>query len=302
MLKYKNEINKYLEELNNAQYTGEMPEPLSEAAQSVLDSVNGDFGLLNELIAKTQTAIEGVNNLPISEKTSTTNKSIKEKILEMFTNTIKGIVFTAKSNEDYENISEIEKAIKSLTNTIKVLGEKKDPDYQDLIDTYKQQLEELNKLQEVVKERISDKEKQQEKIAGQTLELQKDSIDGNPELLQVISDVTGLDLADLDNQLKDKSVWEKIGYLSNIISLVKTQITPEQLQKLKNIQKALAGQIEALVATSQSGNLVDRVKKDYSKNPRFLFNDIVQIVIKYSADKSSAYYKYGKDFNFYNLL
>jgi hypothetical protein len=295
------EISKYLQELNNAQYTGEAPEPLSEYAQSVLDSVNGDFELLNELIAKTQNAIEGVKNLPISEKTSTTNKSIKEKILEMFTNTIKGIVFTAKSNEDYENIGEIEKAIKSLTNTIKVLEEKKDSDYQDLINTYKQQLEELNKLQEVVKERISDKEKQQERIAEQNAELQKDSINGNPELLQVVSDVTGLDLANLDNQLKDKSVWEKIGYLSNIISLVKTQITPEQLQKIKNIQKALAGQVEALVATSQSGNLVNRVKKDYSKNPRFLFNDIVQIVIKYSADKGSAYYKYGKDFNFYNL-
>ena len=292
------EIQRYIQEM---QY-GEEPDPLSDYAQQLLDSFNNDFDAFNEYAAKIEKAIADVENLPLAEKLDTSKKAIKSKILEPFTNMVKGIVFTANTNEDYENVSEVENAIKSLENTIRVLEEKKDSDYDSIISEYKKLLEDLKAIQEVVKERVADKQRQQEKIAGQTLELQKDSLNSVPELTTLVSDITGLDISNLESQIKDLPLWEQIGYLTNIISQVKTQITPEQLQKLKNLEKSLTSQVEALVAAnSKSDVLVNAVKKFYSKNPKLIFNDIVQLTIAYSKDRSSAYAKYLKDFNFYNL-
>ena len=292
------EIQSYIQEM---QY-GQEPDPLSDYAQQLSDSFNNDFDAFNEYAAKIEKAIADVENLPLAEKLDTSKKSIKSKILEPFTNMVKGIVFTANTNEDYENVSEVENAIKSLENTIKVLEEKKDSDYDSIISEYKKLLEDLKAIQEVVKERVADKQRQQEKIAGQTLELQKDSLNSVPELTTLVSDITGLDISNLESQIKDLSLWEQIGYLTNIISQVKTQITPEQLQKLKNLEKSLTSQVEALVAAnSKSDVLVNAVKKFYGKNPKLIFNDIVQLTIAYSKDRSSAYAKYLKDFNFYNL-
>lgn len=292
------EIQGYIQEM---QY-GEEPDPLSDYAQQLSDSFNNDFDAFNEYAAKIEKAIADVENLPLAEKLDTSKKAIKSKILEPFTNMVKGIVFTANTNEDYENVSEVENAIKSLENTIKVLEEKKDSDYDNIISEYKKLLEDLKAIQEVVKERVADKQRQQEKIAGQTLELQKDSLNSVPELTTLVSDITGLDISNLESQIKDLPLWEQIGYLTNIISQVKTQITPEHLQKLKNLEKSLTSQVEALVAAnSKSDVLVNAVKKFYSKNPKLIFNDIVQLTIAYSKDRSSAYAKYLKDFNFYNL-
>lgn len=292
------EIQGYIQEM---QY-GEEPTPLNNYAQELLDSFNNDFDAFNEYAAKIENAIESVTNLPLAEKLDTSKKSIKSKILEPLTNMVKGIVFTANTNEDYENISEVENSIKSLENTIKVLEEKKDSDYDNIISEYKNLLEELKAIQEIVKERVADKQRQQEKIANQSLELQKDSLISIPELITLVSDVTGLDISNLESEIKDLPLWEKIGYLTNIISQIKTQITPEQLQRLKNLEKSLTGQVETLVATnSKSEVLVNVIKNFYSKNPKLIFNDIVQLTIKYSNDRNSAYAKYLKDFNFYNL-
>lgn len=293
------EISSYVEQMQN----GLEPDPLSPAAQELNDSFNDNFDAFNEYSNKIQSALNNLTNLPLATKMDTSKKAIKAKILESFTNMVNSIVFVASNNEDYENVSEIENAIKSLENTIKILEEKKDSEYDDVIANYKNILKELKDLEAVVKERAADKQKQQEKIATQSLELQEDSVASVPELITLVSDITGLDVSDLDNQTKDMPLWEKIGYLTNIISQIKTQITPEQLQKLKNLERSLTTQVESLVvANSKSYVLVDIIKKYYGKNPKLIFNDIVQLTIKASEDKTSAYAKYLKDFNFYNLF
>jgi len=311
------ELESAIIDIQNGEEPSASPETIVEA-DSFFDE-NGDLNpdKLDELQNSQKINASNLNkisNLSLKEKQEVSKKTTKEKILEKFTKTIKGVIFNAGNNDDYDNVKEIETSISKLKNFIKVLTEKGDEDYKDAIDTYKNDLIQLEDLLVKVKERLNDKAIQQEKFAEENLNnmissfgINEEGAIINKEIYDIIKDIVGEEALNLKEKFKDLSLWGKIGYLTQIQDIIKSKITEEQLKQLQDIQKGLSNQVvfeikEYVKETGQlSDVLINLINKFYYSNPKLLFIDIIRLIQKYSTDKNNAFNIYFKDLNFNNL-
>lgn len=263
----------------------------------------------SESAARTQNALEQLNELELKDYSKVNNKSIKEKLISTFTKFVKTTLFNFNINDSYDNLLELEKQKKGLTNMIKVLTEKNDDDYSDSISLYKNLLTEIENAIVVVKERLNDKNLQQEKIVKNEITtevnqfgLNEDGSILNQKLYDLYKEILGDRLDKLAAEIKDLSSWAKIGYLNNLLITVKNEITPVQKEKLKTIQKELSDSLLDTLSKNLKVNLpLDFIIKYYNTNPRLLFKNIVDAIRVFSKDRSDVYNVFTKDFDFFKL-
>jgi hypothetical protein len=259
--------------------------------------------------AKIAKAKEDLNNLKIKNSVTITNKSTKEQLLSFITNAVKGNLFNFNSSEEYDNLSELEKQQKALTNMIKVLEETQDKDYADTIAEYKTLLAETIAAIEVVKKRVADKALQQEKIINNAIEinLNQFGLDEsgntiNKALYDFYKSILGDELDKILAGLKDLSAWGKIGFLTNHLLTVKKNISKAQIAQLEEIKNTLTTRVLELVDTNKkSGSPRAFIKNNYNKNPVLVFKSILPFLFKNKTSDTDLINDFSKDFIVNNL-
>ncbi len=274
-------------------------------SQEVLDAatamLNGDTSV-EEAHNKYSEAKANLEDIAIRDKAAVNSKSAKESLIREIKNVTEAAVFNAENSEEYVNLSELEKVKRMLTNMIKVLTEKNDPDYSDTIAEYEKQLVKINDLIDVVKARIADKNLEQERIFKDKIQEEENTIglDGEniliQELFDIIKLVSGLDLIE---DLKKLTDFEKIGYINNVLFTIRGQLTDEQRKAIADKKDELVGSLLNKINSLSKGSLdagaLDRINKIYSVNPKLGINNIVQFLGKRSEKLFSTFFK---DFNF----
>jgi hypothetical protein len=307
----------YDELVKIAQTAGELSQGGEvDAPQYIIDEANrilADEDLMDEFnnrLLETEQTLNKINNLKIKEKSEVNDKTIKEKLIEGFTKLTKGILFNFDSNPDYDNLSELEKQERSLTNMVKVLKEKEDDNYSDIIKKYNEFLEKTKEAIAVVKERINDKNTQQEKIVNSVVEgnvnrfgINQEGKVLNQKLYDFFKAIIGDPIDKIANDIKDLTPWGKIGYLANVLITAKPQIGKEQLDLLKSMQNDLADNLLSVLSknlTTTSLN-INKVKELYKTNPKLVFKEVVDLLRVYSKDKNDPYNNFTNDFDFFKL-
>jgi len=257
---------------------------------------------LGNKLAQIDDALEKLKNLQTSSNSEVNNKTIKSKLVEGFTKLTNSILFNVKSNENYDNLSELEKQQKGLFNMIKVLKEKGDEDYNDVIKEYEDSLKQIEEAITVVKERLNNRALQQEKIVNNAVNLNINKLglttDGkisNQRVYDIFKIFLGDKIDNVINQIKDLTAWGKIGYLTNILNEIRPQITKEQIGLLTNIKNELANQLTTILKSEA----VEKFTIDlYKDNPKFVFTDLVSLLLKYD---DAIYRNFRNDFDFFKL-
>lgn len=307
----KNEKNeKIFTAIEELMYSGdtEAPNDIKQLADEILQDENKQEAF-NESVAKTQNALEQINNLGLKDSSKVDNKSIKEKLVSSFTKFVKTTLFNFNVSDTYDNLTELEKQAKGLTNMIKVLTEKNDSDYSDVITLYKNLLVEVENAIVIVKERLNDKNLQQDKIISNEITtnlnqfgLTETGAILNQNLYDLYKEILGDKIDKIVSEIKDLSNWGKIGYINNLLLTVKNEITEPQKERLVKLQNELSKELLDVLNKNLKVNLpLDFVNTNYPLNPKLLFKEIVDLVRVFSKDKSDVYNIFTKDFDFFKL-
>ena len=277
-------------------------------AQELLNTDTNQEYIADE-INKIEKAREELNSLNTADKTEVTNQTIKEKLLSPLTNMIKGNLFNFESSEEYDNLSDLEKQEKALTNMIKVLEEKNDPDYANTIALYKDLLEKTKAAIIVVKERLANKALKQEKIAKNEvtlslnqLGLNEDGSVGNQELYDFYKSILGNAIDSIVANIKDLSTWGKIGYLNNQLISIKQNMSDAQRKQLETIKENLANKLLQIVKDkTQKGSSQESIRKNYNNNPKYIFGEVIQFLLRRNDQPNNLVVEFIKDYNVFNL-
>jgi hypothetical protein len=275
------EINEIAGAIMNDEDTSNfLPEDV-ELADNIL---NGDTSIQDNIDLEQlnlNKTLEKLNSTQTFEKKEINKKTIKELLINEFTNIVKSILFATKS-EDFVDLKKLETVEKQLSNMIKVLEEKNDSDYKDAINEYKNSLEEIKKQIEIVKERQANRKLEQDRITDNKVESQLNELGFDkkivliPELADLIKIITGKNVLE---DIKDFTPFEKIGYITNILISLKDQMSKEQKEILYNLKEKLSQEAIDLYnnigipSISTSLLFFTRV---YKNNPKLAFRAAVE--------------------------
>ncbi len=248
-------------------------------------------------------AKDKINSLTIENKRNVNKKTVKESLLAPLTNQSSSAVFNASNTEEYVNLPQLEQVKKNLTNMIKVLKEKADSDYNGVIKEYEDLLAKTEELISVVKERLADKEKQQEKITISKSNQAKTSIGLNDkgvvieEIYELAKSLIG---KDIEKDLESLSPIERIGYINNVLYELKGLLSDEQklflLNEANKVTNEFVGVVTSLQSNTSLKELVSYINQVYPKNPKLAFAKIVQYLSKKGGTPIKK--DFLKDFDF----
>jgi len=296
------ELGKIMEAADALTYGGDTsiftPEQLATADRILKGEED-----INTVAETYSQAKDKINSLTIENKRNVNKKTVKESLLAPLTNQSSSAVFNASNTEEYVNLPQLEQVKKNLTNMIKVLKEKADSDYNGVIKEYEDLLAKTEELISVVKERLADKEKQQEKITISKSNQAKTSIGLNDkgvvieEIYELAKSLIG---KDIEKDLESLSPIEKIGYINNVLYELKGLLSDEQklflLNEANKVTNEFVGVVTSLQSNTSLKELVSYINQVYPKNPKLAFAKIVQYLSKKGGTPIKK--DFLKDFDF----
>jgi len=296
------EISKIVEATDALSYGGDTSEFTPEQLATADKILKGEEDI-NTIAEAYSQAKDKINSLKIENKKTVNKKTVKESLLAPLTNQSSSVIFNASNSEEYVNLSELEQVKKNLTNMIKILKEKNDSDYNGIIKRYEDLLAKSEDLISVVKERLADKEKIQERIVVSKSNEAKTSIGLNDKgvIIQEIYELAkSLIGKDIEKDLETLSPVERIGYINNVLYELKGLLSDEQKQfLLKEADKVInefLGTVTSLQSNTSLKELVSYINEVYPRNPKLAFAKIVQYLSKKGATPVKK--DFLKDFDF----
>ena len=285
------------------------PEVVNTANELLQNGTYEDY--INQENARIADGLEKLAALKVSDQVDVTGSTIKDKLLESFTNSVKTSLFNFNASEEYDNVAELEKQEKSLTNMIKVLTEKNDPEYDNNIAEYKDLLAQIKEAIVIAKERAADKSLQQERIINDNILTNINqfglNLDGsilNQDLYDFYKDILGDAIDKIIADIKDLTPWGKMGYITNKLIDLKRSMSAVQLKQLEKIKSDLADKVIATVkdkSTKKSGTF-DLVKKEYANNPKYIFSEVLHFLMRTTLAEGNLVMEFKKDYSVANLI